>query len=506
MQPTSDHAPSDRAACHEPARDDRLDDRPAGHVRPEPVHRDRTIALGPDAELERVAGGGLPDLVGIDAMPVRSLARREQVEDRAGRRPRPADRLRPPRLDVPATLRMRPHPERGDDVGSFHPCSVGHRSASGPARPGRIGVADPDALASHCGTSRRRADATFRGGSMSLLLVPQEVGLDRVELWVGALDEPDIDPAALSVGLAIPAAPAPTPIGAWDGVVSAGRRSIRFRRLVIDGLLPRGRYRFELRLDGRVVSDAVATTLPERLPSLDERPFTIMLGSCFAQGGRRGGQCRPGLRPAPGRRPAGHQDPVRRPGLPGPADPRVPRPHPHPRRACASGTSRTTRAPGTRPAGSASSCGRAGRISARTTTTSGTTPRMPRSSPATPGPRTAGPTGATRPGRCTTPSSARSIAPRRRFTVGDLSVFVADTRLDRTEGTDAFATDAQLERDRDLDPRARADPAASSSASSCSPAGRAGRVAGWTTGLADFGPYRRLAEALAVGRALGRRS
>ena len=30
------------------------------------------------------------------------------------------------------------------------------------------------------------------------------------------------------------------------------------------------------------------------------------------------------------------------------------------------------------------------------------------------------------------------------FTVGDLSVFVADTRLDRTEGTDAFATDAQL--------------------------------------------------------------
>ena len=118
---------------------------------------------------------------------------------------------------------------------------------------------------------------------MSLLLVPQEVGLDRVELWVGALDEPDIDPAALSVGLAIPAAPAPTPIGAWDGIVSAGPRSIRFRRLVIDGLLARGRYRFELRLDGRVVSDAVATTLPERLPSLDERPFTIMLGSCFAR-------------------------------------------------------------------------------------------------------------------------------------------------------------------------------------------------------------------------------
>ena len=248
---------------------------------------------------------------------------------------------------------------------------------------------------------------------MSLLLVPHEVGLDRVELWVGALDEPDIDPAALSVGLAIPAAPAPTPIGAWDGIVSAGPRSIRFRRLVIDGLLPRGRYRFELRLDGRVVSDAVATTLPERLPSLDERPFTIMLGSCFARAADGAGNA--------GRAYA---------QLPADVQPDIkilcgdqvyldqPTPNswsiPTPSTACASDTSRTTRAPGTRPAGSASSCGRVGRISPRTTTTSGTTPRMPRSSPATPGPRTAGPTGATRPGRCTTPSSARSIAPRRR--------------------------------------------------------------------------------------------
>jgi len=118
---------------------------------------------------------------------------------------------------------------------------------------------------------------------MSLLLVPHEVGLDRVELWVGALDEPDIDPARLSVALALANGPAPTPIGTWDGVVAADPRSIRFRRLTIDGLLPRGRYRFELRLDDRVVSDAVASTLPERLPSVDERPFTIMLGSCFAR-------------------------------------------------------------------------------------------------------------------------------------------------------------------------------------------------------------------------------
>ena len=63
----------------------------------------------------------------------------------------------------------------------------------------------------------------------------------------------------------------------------AGPRSISYRRLAITGLLPRGRYRFELRRNGAVVSDAIATTLPVDLPRLDERPFTIMLGSCFAR-------------------------------------------------------------------------------------------------------------------------------------------------------------------------------------------------------------------------------
>jgi hypothetical protein len=116
---------------------------------------------------------------------------------------------------------------------------------------------------------------------MTLLLVPHEVGPDRVELWVGALDEPAVAPASLSV--AAIGGPGATVVGAWDGTVAAGVRSISFRRLTIAGLQARGRYRFELRQDGNVVSDAVATTLPDRLPTLDDRPFTIMLGSCFAR-------------------------------------------------------------------------------------------------------------------------------------------------------------------------------------------------------------------------------
>jgi hypothetical protein len=119
---------------------------------------------------------------------------------------------------------------------------------------------------------------------LTLLLVPHEVGLDRVELWIGALDEPSIQPGSLSVALAgVVGGPGPSAVGQWDGTVTAGSRSIAFRRLTIAGLLPRTRYRFELRQDGALASDAVATTLPDRLPNLDEKPFTIMLGSCFAR-------------------------------------------------------------------------------------------------------------------------------------------------------------------------------------------------------------------------------
>jgi hypothetical protein len=115
---------------------------------------------------------------------------------------------------------------------------------------------------------------------VTLLLVPHEVGVDRVELWVGALDE-TVGPDSLSVSVV--GGPAPIGVGHWDGTVAAGVRSVAFRRLTIDGLEARGRYRFELRRDGELVSDATATTLPDRLPSFDERPFTIMLGSCFAR-------------------------------------------------------------------------------------------------------------------------------------------------------------------------------------------------------------------------------
>jgi hypothetical protein len=61
---------------------DRLHGRPTRDIATEPVDRDRPIAVGPDPKLERVARRVRPHFVGIDPMPVRPLAGRQQIDDR----------------------------------------------------------------------------------------------------------------------------------------------------------------------------------------------------------------------------------------------------------------------------------------------------------------------------------------------------------------------------------------------------------------------------------------
>ena len=86
VQPRAAAPPAKRRPGRPPGR------RAARDVPTEPMDGDRRVALGPDPQLERIASRVLPDLVGIEPMPVRPLAGRQQVEDRAARRPahRPA--------------------------------------------------------------------------------------------------------------------------------------------------------------------------------------------------------------------------------------------------------------------------------------------------------------------------------------------------------------------------------------------------------------------------------
>jgi hypothetical protein len=115
---------------------------------------------------------------------------------------------------------------------------------------------------------------------MSYLLIPAEAEATSAIVWLGALDEPT-DPATLEV---VPEGRQPVPVQAWDHDISGGPHRVQASRIRLDGLPTRSRQRVELKRGTRVLATATTGTLPDRLPGIEERPFTILLGSCFARG------------------------------------------------------------------------------------------------------------------------------------------------------------------------------------------------------------------------------
>ena len=116
---------------------------------------------------------------------------------------------------------------------------------------------------------------------MSHLLIPGPATTTSATLWAAAIDERD-EAAALEV---VTATGRRVGLGSWDGHVEGGKRRVAFRRVQITGLPERSRQRVELRRTGSIDAVASATlgTLPVALPGPEQRPFTVLLGSCFAQ-------------------------------------------------------------------------------------------------------------------------------------------------------------------------------------------------------------------------------
>ena len=167
MQPTSVHSPSGRAACHAPAGTTAWTASPPGTSPPSRWTVIVRLALGPDTQLERTARRVLPHLVGIDPMPVRPLAGRQQVDDRAAARPLAVRRHGPPRLRVPAALGMGAHLERFDDgLGAY-----AHRVDRWQTiiEPFRIHSVEPIRL-----TSVEERDAALRAAGYNLFNVHAE--------------------------------------------------------------------------------------------------------------------------------------------------------------------------------------------------------------------------------------------------------------------------------------------------------------------------------------------
>ena len=106
------------------------------------------------------------------------------------------------------------------------------------------------------------------------LLVPHLAPAGRSSVWVGVVDAP-VD------GLRLKAGPIDRPIpDAWDTFEAGGRR-LRTQRIGLDGLPERASIPVVLTDAAQVLATARITTLPVRLPTVADRPFTILFGSCF---------------------------------------------------------------------------------------------------------------------------------------------------------------------------------------------------------------------------------
>ena len=149
---------------------------------------------------------------------------------------------------------------------------------------------------------------------MSFLVVPHEVSDTTATIWVGAIDE---EAPSKSVSLEFEGDGASGVIEldaaqwktwkSWEGPQdkrfyrswgwylakippkpAPEIRILYYQRCIIESLIPRTPYYLKLRVDGQTVvgsdkdlTEARVSTLPTALPATREKPFTILLGSCY---------------------------------------------------------------------------------------------------------------------------------------------------------------------------------------------------------------------------------
>ena len=113
---------------------------------------------------------------------------------------------------------------------------------------------------------------------MPFLIVPNEVYANDANIWVAAINEP-LDPATSVLEYGSDQKPL---TGGWRDFETADRKNrIRYQRVPLHNLSPRKKYSLALRVGGNIKADGSITTIPYRLPFAGERPFTVLLGSCY---------------------------------------------------------------------------------------------------------------------------------------------------------------------------------------------------------------------------------
>ncbi|MBV9210320.1 MAG: hypothetical protein JOZ52_06805 [Acidobacteria bacterium] len=124
---------------------------------------------------------------------------------------------------------------------------------------------------------------------MSYLVIPQGVSSTSATVWVGGIND-SLDQAQLSIQPGGNYQPFRSVRNQWRS--QNGQYTLDYRRDILTNLEPRKSYSIELRTANGFQADAEFTTLPDHLPNLDEKAFTLLLASCFCankdQAGRLG--------------------------------------------------------------------------------------------------------------------------------------------------------------------------------------------------------------------------
>ncbi len=113
---------------------------------------------------------------------------------------------------------------------------------------------------------------------MAFLIIPNEVDVNRATIWLAAINDA-FDPATATLQYG---ANEIALNNAWkDSTTNDGNYRIRYQRVTLNGLSQRTLYNLAFRIGGASVATSTVTTLPERLPVAGEKPFIVLLGSCY---------------------------------------------------------------------------------------------------------------------------------------------------------------------------------------------------------------------------------
>jgi hypothetical protein len=117
---------------------------------------------------------------------------------------------------------------------------------------------------------------------LDYLLVPGAVGTTTAQVWIGSTIEGPADPG--QVRLEHQPSGTSWNLGPWQRwSASSGAPFVRYQTFSLTGLTASTRYPLTLRSSGTLLARADLTTLPDVLPPIGEPPFILMLGSCFCR-------------------------------------------------------------------------------------------------------------------------------------------------------------------------------------------------------------------------------